>query len=113
MKTPKPKKLLIKCKTILYDIPLDGPVDEVIGYLEEEKRKALKLDYFDISLYYDYFDGTYEINMVGNQLETEEEYNTRMALAKKYKAKKKNIKLDQEKSERLLFEKLKKKYGND
>lgn len=93
-----------------YDI-LDGNTPEqVIERMQQLRAGYPGRDvYFDVSSYG--YDGGKELNLYERRLETDKEFEKRIAEEKKVKAKEKEAKAVKEAKELAEYERLKKKFG--
>ena len=98
---------------------LEGPIDEALKSLINAKAQWEQLGYTDIVIEtesdYDYGSSGcgdyYETVVYGKLLETDKEFEKRCKLEDKAEEAKKYLKKVSQSEERLLYERLKKKYG--
>ncbi len=108
-------KRKIVCESLgsesFYDILDSKTPEQVIQRMQEVRAYYGDRDvYFDIQSYG--YDGGKELYMYERRLETDKEYDKRLAEEKKVKAKAKDAKALKEAKERAEFMRLKKKFEN-
>lgn len=105
-------RLRIKNVTLPYDCSnLLVDVDSAVNILLSVKRGFESNGWSNIRLDMTYSYDDCQLILVGERWETDSEYKIRCSRAEKLQQKKLAKKLTKEQSERLLYERLKKKYG--
>ena len=87
-----------------------GPIGSVIDSLIAEKENAEEDGYFDVTIedHVDWDETSFTLE--GSRLETDKEFEKRLAKDKKQREKNKKIKEERKEKEKKEYERLKKKY---
>lgn len=91
-----------------FEGPIESILDRLIGFKQDKEADG----YFNIRFNIEYNYEDVELEALGDRSETDEEFEDRMEIHKKFEEKKKAEAAKKEAAERELYENLKRKYGN-